>query len=206
MFALQSCELISRYSGAPDRTLKTLFEQARGQIPSIIFIDEIDIFTGNDRESEHESTRRIMTEFLVQMIGIKESYPVTVIAATNCPWTLAPAVRRCFAKKVHIPLPESNERAQLIKKNLMSTTHLLSEKDLAEIVEKTRGYTIADLICLVRDAIMSPLRKIQKSTKFKIDSRGYYSLVNENDPDAVSMTWEAITDPSKLIVSPITIV
>ena len=78
-----------------DRLVKTLFELARENQPSIIFIDEVDALCGSRSENESESARRIKTEFLVQMQGVgNDNNGVLVLGATNIPWTLDAAIRR----------------------------------------------------------------------------------------------------------------
>ena len=78
-----------------DRLVKTLFELARENQPSIIFIDEVDALCGSRSENESESARRIKTEFLVQMQGVgNDNNGVLVLGATNIPWTLDSAIRR----------------------------------------------------------------------------------------------------------------
>ena len=77
------------------RLVKTLFELARDNQPSIIFIDEVDALCGSRSENESESARRIKTEFLVQMQGVgNDNNGVLVLGATNIPWTLDSAIRR----------------------------------------------------------------------------------------------------------------
>ena len=80
---------------------------ARDQKPSIIFIDEIDSMCGSRSEGESDSTRRIKTEFLVQMQGVNSDMNgVLVLGATNVPWELDSAIRRRFQKRIYISLPE----------------------------------------------------------------------------------------------------
>ena len=77
------------------RLVKTLFQLARENQPSIIFIDEVDALCGSRSENESESARRIKTEFLVQMQGVgNDNKGILVLGATNIPWTLDSAIRR----------------------------------------------------------------------------------------------------------------
>lgn len=77
------------------RLVRTLFDLARDQKPSIIFIDEVDALCGSRTDTESESARRIKTEFLTQMQGVGTNNDgVLVLAATNIPWTLDSAIRR----------------------------------------------------------------------------------------------------------------
>ena len=87
--------------GESERLVKSLFEMARKTKPAVIFIDEIDSLMSSRSEGENEATRRIKTEFLVQMQGVgKDDEGILVLGATNIPWDLDPAVRRRFQKKI----------------------------------------------------------------------------------------------------------
>eukprot|EP00494_Astrolonche_serrata_P017643 UN17829 len=86
--------------------------------PSIIFLDEIDSLASTRSDSEADHTRRLKTEFLVQMegVGSKSSDGVLMLAATNCPWHLDPAIRRRFQKRVYIPLPDIEVRRAMFNR------------------------------------------------------------------------------------------
>ena len=80
---------------------------ARDAKPSIIFIDEVDSLCGSRGDGQNETSRRILTEFLVQMQGVgNDNDGVLVLGATNLPWTLDNAIRRRFEKRIYIPLPD----------------------------------------------------------------------------------------------------
>jgi len=80
---------------------------ARENRPSIVFVDEVDSLCGSRSEGENETSRRIKTEFLVQMNGVGNDIDgVLVLGATNVPWELDPAIRRRFEKRIYIPLPD----------------------------------------------------------------------------------------------------
>lgn len=145
---------------------------ARFYAPSIIFIDEIDAIGGQrGGNSEHEASRRVKTEFLVQMDGINSSFQgadsgekkiVLVLGATNNPWDLDDALRRRLEKRVYIPLPDAETRKELFKvciKDIPLEEDVNNEK-LAEITE---GYSGADIRIVCRDASLMRLReKIDK--------------------------------------------
>lgn len=143
------------------RLIKTLFNMAREKKPAIIFIDEIDSLVSNRSDGENEASRRVKTEFLVQMQGntsLVQSSIITnksirlgvgnddkgilVLGATNIPWGLDPAIRRRFEKRIYIPLPEMNAREYLIRKLANKTKHTLTEEDFAELGERTEGYIL----------------------------------------------------------------
>lgn len=127
--------------GESERLVKQLFEMARESKPSIVFIDEIDSLCGARGEGESEASRRIKTEFLVQMNGVgHDQGGVLVLGATNIPWSLDSAIRRRFEKRIYIPLPETNARAKMFELHVGSTPCTLSAPDFRALAEKSEGY------------------------------------------------------------------
>jgi cell division protease FtsH len=106
-FSISSSDLVSKWLGESERLVKQLFKLARENKPAIIFIDEIDSLCGSRSEGENETSRRIKTEFLVQMQGVgNDNDGILVLGASNVPWELDPAIRRRFEKRIYIPLPD----------------------------------------------------------------------------------------------------
>jgi len=90
-FSVSSSDLVSKWQGESERLVKQMFEMAREAKPAIVFIDEIDSLCTARSEGESESSRRIKTEFLVQMDGVGNTHGgVLVLGATNVPWELDP--------------------------------------------------------------------------------------------------------------------
>ena len=113
---------------------------AREKKPSIIFIDEVDSLCGSRSEGENDATRRVKTEFLVQMQGVgKDDDGLLVLGATNIPWGLDPAIRRRFERRIYIPLPDYDGRHFLVKSNFAKTPNKLMEKDYEEITNRIDG-------------------------------------------------------------------
>ncbi|KXJ24200.1 Vacuolar protein sorting-associated protein 4B [Exaiptasia diaphana] len=166
--SVSSSDLVSKWLGESERLVKQLFEIAREQKPSIIFIDEVDSLCGSRSENESESARRIKTEFLVQMQGVGvDNDGILVLGATNIPWTLDSAIRRRFEKRIYIPLPEAGARQKMFELSLGATKTELRPNDLKDLCKKTDGYSGADINIVVRDALMQPVRKVQQATHFK---------------------------------------
>lgn len=101
---------------------------AREKKPSIIFIDEIDSLCGSRSEGENDSTRRIKTEFLVQMQGVGNNNDgVLVLGATNVPWEIDSAIRRRFEKRIFIDLPDATARAGIFENKGLKVKNTLSD-------------------------------------------------------------------------------
>ena len=167
-FSVSSSDLMSKYVGESEKLIKDLFKLAQSKAPSIIFIDEIDSMCGNRSEGENESSRRVKTEFLVQMQGVgSKNDKVLVLGATNLPWALDPAIRRRFERRVYIPLPDLEARNYLIRNKLKGLDKGFAETDFTHIAEKTDGYSGADMEILCRDAAFEPLKLAQRTNKFK---------------------------------------
>lgn len=201
-FSVSSSDLVSKWLGESEKLVKNLFEMAREQKPSIIFIDEVDSLTSSRSDNESESARRIKTEFLVQMQGVgNDNDGVLVLGATNIPWVLDAAIRRRFEKRIYIDLPEANARTNMFKLNLgQETAHSLTEENFRELGQRTEGYSGADVALVVRDALMQPVRKVQTATHFKKVSgpsrddpnKIVHDLLEPCSPGergAIEMTW-----------------
>ena len=171
-FSISSSDLVSKWLGESERLVKTLFESAREKKPAIIFIDEVDSLCSSRSDSENDATRRIKTEFLVQMQGVGvDNDGILVLGATNIPWGLDAAIRRRFEKRIYIPLPEVAARRRMFEIHIGNTPTNLSSNDLHLLSTKTEGYSGADIGIVVREALMMPIRKVQSATHFK-HSRG----------------------------------
>ncbi|KAG8237827.1 hypothetical protein J437_LFUL002436 [Ladona fulva] len=131
--------------------------------PAVIFIDEIDSLLTQRNETDHESSRRIKTEFLVQLDGAatSEDDRILVIGATNRPQELDEAARRRLVKRLYIPLPEFKARHQIIVKLMSNQRNNLMPEDIDEVAKLTEGYSGADMKNLCREAALGPIRSIR---------------------------------------------
>lgn len=148
--------------------MKQLFNMARENKPSIIFIDEVDALCGPRGEGESEASRRIKTELLVQMDGVgRDSKGVLILGATNIPWQLDAAIRRRFQRRVHISLPDLPGRMRMFEMSVGTTPCDLKPEDFKTLGHLSEGYSGSDISIAVQDALMQPVRKIQTATHYK---------------------------------------
>lgn len=162
-FSISASSLTSKWVGEGEKMVRALFAVARCQQPAVIFIDEIDSLLSQRGDGEHESSRRIKTEFLVQLDGATTSSEdrILVVGATNRPQEIDEAARRRLVKRLYIPLPEASARRQIIV-NLMSREQCcLSEGETERIVQQSEGFSGADVTQLCREASLGPIRSLQ---------------------------------------------
>lgn len=164
-FSISASSLVSKYVGEGEKMVRALFSVARKLQPSIIFVDEIESMLGQRNEKEHEASRRLKTEFLVQLdgAGTDSEDHILVMGATNLPWALDEAVLRRLAKKVFIPLPDKVTREALLKNLLKSQRHALKAPQVTQLVELTAGYSCSDVAQVAKDAAMGPIREVGSS-------------------------------------------
>ncbi|XP_038834926.1 spastin-like isoform X2 [Salvelinus namaycush] len=162
-FNISAASLTSKYVGEGEKLVRALFAVARELQPSIIFIDEIDSLLCERREGEHDASRRLKTEFLIEFDGVQSGGDerVLVMGATNRPQELDEAVLRRFAKRVYVALPTEETRLKLVKNLLEKHGNPLAQKELSQLARMTEGYSGSDLNSLAKDASLGPIRELR---------------------------------------------
>ncbi|MFH1222177.1 MAG: CDC48 family AAA ATPase [Candidatus Micrarchaeota archaeon] len=154
-------EIISKYVGESEERLRKLFKEAEENSPSIIFIDELDSVAPKREEVSGEVEKRLVSQLLTLMDGLKARGEIIVIGATNRPMSLDPALRRPgrFDREIEIGVPDKKDRKEVL---LIHTRSMPLEKDvdIGEIADTTHGYTGADLSFLTKEAAIKALRRI----------------------------------------------
>ncbi|XP_052814845.1 fidgetin-like protein 1 [Mya arenaria] len=159
-FCISASSLTSKWVGEGEKMVRALFAVARASQPAVIFIDEIDSLLTQRTDGENEASRRIKTEFLVQLDGASTSSDdrILVIGATNRPQEIDEAARRRFVKRLYIPLPEAEARQTIITNLLRQQAHTLTNSQLPTICQRTEGFSGADMATLCREAALGPIR------------------------------------------------
>lgn len=161
-FNISAASLTSKYVGEGEKLVRALFAVARELQPSVIFIDEVDSLLCERREGEHDASRRLKTEFLIEFDGVQSGGDdrVLVMGATNRPQELDEAVLRRFAKRVYVALPDEETRFTLLKNLLGKHGNPLSHHELSSLARVTSGYSGSDLTSLAKDAALGPIREL----------------------------------------------
>lgn len=201
-FNVSSATLASKWRGESERMVRVLFDMARFYAPSTIFIDEIDaLCTSRGAAGEHESSRRMKSELLVQIDGINNSSntkPVMVLAATNYPWDIDEALRRRLEKRIYIPLPSEESRRALIRINLKGV-ETAEDLNIDELARLTDGYSGDDLTNVCRDASMNGMRR--KIYGKKPDEMKHMTKDDLNDPVQMRDFEEALAKISPSVAT-----
>ncbi|PNI41266.1 SPAST isoform 4 [Pan troglodytes] len=147
-FNISAASLTSKYVGEGEKLVRALFAVARELQPSIIFIDEVDSLLCERREGEHDASRRLKTEFLIEFDGVQSAGDdrVLVMGATNRPQELDEAVLRRFIKRVYVSLPNEETRLLLLKNLLCKQGSPLTQKELAQLA-RTKTRTGEEYVC-----------------------------------------------------------
>ena len=166
--AVRGPEVLSKWVGESEKAIRQIFRRARQVAPAIIFFDEIDSIAPA-RGVRHDTsgvTDRIVNQLLTEMDGIEPLANVVVIAATNRPDILDPALLRPgrFDRIIYVPPPDKKARLEILRIHTRKMP-LAEDVDLEKIAEETEGYTGADLEAVAREAAMIALREALKEYK-----------------------------------------
>ncbi|MCK4335114.1 MAG: AAA family ATPase, partial [Candidatus Aenigmarchaeota archaeon] len=169
-FSIAGPEIMNKFYGQSEENLRNIFEEAEKNAPSIIFIDEIDSLAPKREEVTGEVEKRVVSQLLALMDGLKTRGKIIVIAATNRENALDPALRRGgrFDREIEIGVPDTMGRKEILQ---IHTRNMPLEKDvdLNWLAEVTYGFVGADLEALAKEAAMSALRRNLPQISWKKD-------------------------------------
>ena len=170
-FNISASTIVSKWRGDSEKLVRVLFELARFHAPSTIFLDELESLMsqrGAGSSGDHEGSRRMKTELLIQMDGLAKSNDlVFLLAASNLPWELDHAMLRRLEKRILVNLPSEEARKQMVHNHLPPTINsstngldIRTEIDYDLFAKKLEGYSGSDIKLLCKEAAMRPLRKV----------------------------------------------
>ena len=168
---LNGPEIMSKFYGESEKKIREIFDEAEKNAPAIIFIDEIDAIAPKREEVGGEVERRVVSQLLTMMDGLQSRGKVVVIAATNRPNALDPALRRPgrFDREILISVPDKSGRLSILKIHTRGMP-LTKDVNLEELSAKTHGFVGADIEGLAKEAAMNVLRKVLPKLKLEEES------------------------------------
>jgi len=208
--SLSGPEIMGKHYGESEERIREIFTQAEENSPSIIFIDEIDSIAPKRDEVSGELEKRIVSQLLTLMDGMKSRGKVVVIAATNRPDSIDPALRRPgrFDREIEIGIPDDEGRFDIL--SIHTRGMPINEKvNLKQISKTTHGFVGADLEVLSKEAAMRSLRRILPEIdldedkisseilqKIEITSNDFREALKEVRPSALREVQVQIPDVS----------
>lgn len=160
-FVINGPEIMSKFYGESEENLRKIFEHAEKSAPSIIFIDEIDAIAPKREEVKGEVEKRVVSQLLTLLDGLKSRGKIIIIGATNIPNAVDPALRRPgrFDREIVIGVPNKAGRKEILQIHTRSMPKT-KDVDLDKISEITYGYVGADITALSKEAAMHALRRV----------------------------------------------
>ncbi|XP_073770246.1 katanin p60 ATPase-containing subunit A-like 2 isoform X2 [Danio rerio] len=185
-FNISASSIVSKWRGDSEKLVRVLFELARYHAPSTIFLDELESVMsqrGVGQGGDHEGSRRMKTELLVQMDGLARSNDlVFVLAASNLPWELDHAMLRRLEKRILVSLPSAPARQAMISHWLPPVSNtggveLRTELDYDSLAQETGGYSGSDIRLVCKEAAMRPVRKIFDALENHIEGQSNMPVI-----------------------------
>ncbi|OWF41316.1 vacuolar protein sorting-associated protein 4B-like [Mizuhopecten yessoensis] len=207
LMIVNSYSIMSRMVTDQAQFMRAVFACATANQPCIVLMEDIEVFV----EDEYTEARDV----LFQLMCTKAIDSIPIIAMTRFPWLLYKEMRlkRSFPTPVYVPMPDEASRNVLFKMHL-NLESSVTEEDFEELVKHTEGYTVSDMLVVVRDALMEPVREIQRATHFRLERHQSVDQPDEmidmetacssSAPGAKSKSLADIL-PNDLYVKPMTI-
>lgn len=174
IFFINGPEVVSKYIGESEANLRKIFASAARAGPSLIFIDEIDAICPKRDSRVGDMEKRMVATLLTLMDGLERSAQVVVLAATNRPNALDPAIRRPgrFDREVEIAIPNATDRLDILRVALARLPHRVSDDELQDLSGAAHGYVGADLSALCKEAALLALQRAFALRRSQQESNG----------------------------------
>jgi transitional endoplasmic reticulum ATPase len=207
-YSISGPEVIHKFYGESEAHLRKIFEEAARKGPSIIFLDEIDAIAPRRENTVGEVEKRVVAQLLALMDGLQKRRQLIVIAATNLPNLLDPALRRPgrFDREISIPIPDRSGREEILGVHSRGMP-LAADVEISRLAEITHGYVGADLEALCREAAMICLRRImpeidfalaripyEQLAKLEVGKEDFLDALREVEPSAMREVFVEVPD------------
>ncbi|KAK8958335.1 Calmodulin-interacting protein 111 [Platanthera guangdongensis] len=209
LFLVNGPEIVSQDYGESERALNNIFDSARKAAPAVVFIDELDVIALAKKAGGEELSHRMVETLLKLMIDIKSSRNILVIAATNCPDSIDPALRQphIFDQEIEIGVPSPAQRLEILHAILNQMDHSLSSTYMESLAFDAHGFVGADLATLCKEGALSTFHRYVRFESSERLSKGSPSKNSSGDnvdlKSLSSLLSELTMSPSS--VSPKTI-
>ena len=191
--AVDGPELMDRYVGESEKGVRELFERARRLAPSVVFLDELDALAPARRDTDTGAAERVVSQLLTELDGLSARGEVAVLAATNRPDSVDPALLRPgrIEKRVEVPVPERDARATIFDVHLADVA-TDGSVDTGALADATPGYTGSDLAGVVREAALLAMEDHLRRTDFDAEDAADLVLEQSHLRRAVDRTEPSV--------------
>ena len=197
--SIKGPELLNKYVGESEKAIRSLFLRARNSCPCIIFFDELDALVPKRSQDNNNAGERVVNQLLTEMDGLEERKQIFIIAATNRPDIIDPAMLRPgrLDKLLYVPLPSKEDRLSILQ-TITKDLPLIKEGDLINleaINDKIDGFSGADIAALVREAQLNALKRIKNPNNKSLDLN--FIITNNDFDESIKSIFKSVSDKDK---------